>query len=243
MSGCIRVEFLLPVLLCCGFVTAWSRGDDGKRDVEAPKSSPIDNALTHAVGANLDYCQQWLDSNDFKSLDETAAGVQILVQILTTRGEEANWQARCRELAGGVEALRTAARQQKGEAAKREIQSLRETAAALAKTLPGKPRKMRVRPAGGLRPLMKLLDGTYADAKAACTFDEPDVARQNALVLAELGALVSNVRSDARWRETTATMVQAAREAAADPSADAKTVRSRLSGVYQQCEACHNRSR
>jgi cytochrome c556 len=96
----------------------------------------------------------------------------------------------------------------------------------------------------GLRPLMLIMDGIHADAKKAMLVGRVDDAKKQAIVLAELGQLVSHSRqasssqADA-WKKLSGEFVESAQAVAASPATDAAAVRQLLKNVSQRCEACH----
>ena len=90
---------------------------------------------------------------------------------------------------------------------------------------------------------MHLMEATHAEAKAALALGDVAEAKSMAVVLSELGRVVSNQRADARWRASGESLVRAAFEAADERQSDAKTIRQQLRGVYEKCAACHKQQR
>jgi cytochrome c556 len=69
-------------------------------------------------------------------------------------------------------------------------------------------------------------------------------AKKQALVLAELGELVSNSRQAesqpvSEWRKLATDYIDAARAVSASPATDLEAIRPLLKNVSQRCEACH----
>jgi hypothetical protein len=237
--GCTKIRIMTGVLFAAGVLTALSAGDD------APAKKPADPARTRAalhraVDKNLAYGREWLEGKDFESLGQTAEGLIVLAQLLARHGEDKAWQAATAELQQAAKSLKAAAEKEE-EAACRDALALvgkrnKELAGVAATGKPAAPR----RPDVVLPSVMALLDGTYADAKAALAASKVDEAKDIALVLAELGGAVATFHDDAKWRELAGGLSDAARAAADSSSRDAKAVRDELRGVYQRCEACHN---
>lgn len=208
-----------------------------------PPATPSIVALHTAVSGNLDYCDDWLAGKDFKTLAVTAEGIQLLADALGRFGDGPQWKAAGDELREGARLLQQAAKAQDAAKCKAALAVLRERGARFVKLKPsGKPAK-GARPSASLRSMMSLLDGTYADAKASLAFGEAEAAKSTAIVLAELGRVVSNYRGDERWSKMSREMIAAALETAEMKSDDPQAVRAQLRGVYQRCEACHNRQR
>jgi hypothetical protein len=199
-------------------------------------------ALELALRTNLDYCRQWLSDGDFKSLQQTATGVRLLVQVVRRQGDDAAWQGLAGDLHDATRRLEAAAGRGDAAAAQAAIDALRQSAARLADARPsGKPLPA-AEPDAGLRPMMSLLEGTYADAKAALSFGEPQATKMHARVLAELGGLLSNYRNgEPRWGALAGEFVAACRAVAEAETDDAAALRAALRAVYERCEACHNR--
>ena len=198
-------------------------------------------ALHAAVEGNLAYCRQWLDEKDYKSLGQTASGIAILADVLRGQGDAKAWQAATGQLRDAAAKLTAEAGRENADACKAAIDGIdRENQSAKKLDEIGRPVKPS-RAAGNLRAMMALLEGTYADAKAALAFGEVEKARQTAYVLAELGRRVAGYQSDTRWAADAGAMSAAAVAVALGESADAKMVREQLRGVYLKCEACHDR--
>jgi cytochrome c556 len=205
----------------------------------------------------LDYAADWLSGKDFKTLAQTAEGMVFLSHVLSKQSTDAAWQEGVASFARNAQKLIALAQDEDAAACGELIGVLRKDAARLADwkpppgdaaVAPGGRGSSEANPAGqrqrgSLRSFMALLDGTYADAKAALTFGEPQTAKSTAHVLHALGELLSNQRSDAGWLQHSRDFSQAALEAAQLESDDETAVRQKLRGVYDQCEKCHNRAR
>jgi hypothetical protein len=199
-------------------------------------------ALELALRTNTDYCRQWLSDGDFKSLQQTATGVRLLVQVVRCQSDDAAWQHVASAVHEAAQRLEAAAGRGDAADAQAALELLRRATARLAEARPsGKPQPAAA-PEAGLRPMMALLEGTYADAKAALSFGEPQATKMHARVLAELGAVLFNYRqADARWGALADEFAAACRAVAEAETDDPGALRAALRTVYQRCEACHNR--
>lgn len=207
---------------------------------KAPATAP--HPLQSALSVNLDYCDEWLSGNDFKSLRQTAEGLLLLTDVLSARQGDDAWDARNRELKAAVSDLIKAAQAEDAQACKAAMTQGRQAAAAVAVLpFPAKPPELLPRPSASLRSMMALLDGTHADAKRALLFDEPDNARRSAQVLAELGPLLAVYQSNARWKQWSDDFTAISQQTAADTQADARQLRTKLNEIYNRCQACHDR--
>lgn len=244
-----RTLSCLVILAALVLLTAAANRWPAEADDAAASAARADRAraaLHVAVEKNLAYCREWLEAKDWKSLVQSADGVGILAGVLAAKGDDDKWRTGVSGLSAQVEALRAAADGKEADKCKELIEQL----AAGNKELAGLTVKARLataksseKPIASLRPLMTLLDGTHADAKAALAVGDLAEAKSMAIVLSELGRVVSNQRADAAWRSAAEAMVNASLEAADEKQTDAKAVRQQLRVVYEKCEACHNRQR
>jgi len=90
---------------------------------------------------------------------------------------------------------------------------------------------------------MLVLDSVQADAKVAVLTGQAAAAKKQAVVLSELGRLVSNARRDDAFAAQSRAFVQAAEALASADENDLATVRQRLRSVAQRCDACHEGQR
>jgi hypothetical protein len=211
-----------------------------------PKPARTHAALHIAVEKNLSVCRDWLAAKDWKSLRQTADGLVILAQVLGLQGDDEAWHRAADGVANNVRALQSAADEKQPERCQELIGSIGAQNRAWAKLAPkSKPKaggpKLEKLPS--LRPLMHLMEATHAEAKAAVAVGDLTEAKSMAVVLSELGRVVSNQRADARWRASGESLVRAAFEAADERQSDAKAIRQQLRGVYEKCAACHKQQR
>jgi len=239
-------------LLCLALVWQVGANDRAKiSDKVAQSATQRDRtraALHAAMEKNVSYCRDWLAAGDWKSLRQTAEGLGIVVAVLAAQGDGDDWRKAMRGMTADVDALRSAAEDEDAKRSKQLLDRLEGAGKEAAKLTPKPAKKTapdkRKPPAvDSLRPLMALMDGTHADAKAAVAVGDVDEAKNMALVLSELGRVVSNHRGEAAWRAAADALVRAPAETGNDPASDAKTIRQQLRGVYQRCEACHEKQR
>jgi cytochrome c556 len=213
--------------------------------VQAADSSlnPAVAALHGTVAKNISHARDWLDGNDFKSLNQAAGGMQILIEVLQAHSDDAPWQAATGKMLSNVAEVQKAAGSSNAADAKAALASLEKSAEAAAALQPaGKPKAISRNPP--VRPLMLTLDGIYADAKIALLTGRVADAKKGAYTLSELGRVLSNSQSGNRkgretWPEMSASFTAAALAAAQSPAEDAASVKKLLHVMSQRCEACH----
>ena len=232
----------LCVCICSWTTTPPARAADEESSQAVADEHRSFTALQAAVELNLDYSSDWLSGKDFKSLAATAGGIEILTKILAQLDESPAWQQQVKSLDDQLARLEQAAASKDESAAKEAIDALRTQNHKLKFQADGRRAENR-RPAAGLRQLMNLLDGTYADAKAALAVGDFDDAKSTAIVLSELGGEVSNLRQGEDWQQWSRAMTQAATSAASSSSKDRKQLIAEFKQIYRQCENCHNRDR
>jgi hypothetical protein len=201
-------------------------------------------ALRLALAANLDYCRDWLEGKDFKSLSKTAGGAVILADMLARQGDGPPWQQATGRFADAARLLDAAAKQAESsdppdfKACRDQLAQVQVELKALAAGEPsGKPQQAGPRPP--LRPLMYLQEAILSDAKTALAAGEAKNAKLNALVLSELGQAVLNYHSDAQWSASGQDFMTAVRALADSASDDPQVLRPLVRAVGQRCEACH----
>ena len=233
--------FTLAAALGCIVAVASLMTAHAEPTPAAKANSP--HHLQTALGVNVDYCQEWLDGGDLKSLKQTAEGLLLLADVLQARSGDPAWQKGIGELRSETAALIKSAGGDKLEECRQQLPKVAAAAARLAaQPFPGEAADYKnLRPAAGLKSMMVLLDGTHADAKRAVLFDEFASARESAATLAELGMLLANYRGDAQWKKHADAFIGESEKVAQLTSDDAQVYRNALGGIYNQCEACHNR--
>ena len=220
---------------CC----AWSSGVLGSTISQAAESNEaVVGALQASLAKNIGHARDWLDQADFKSLNQSAGGLQLLTALLNARSDDAAWQAALGKVEAAVAEVQMAAKSEDAARCRAALESLEKSATEVGTLKPtGQPLSPPRSPA--IRPLMLVMDGIYADAKIALLSGNVATAKKQAFVLSELGALVSNSRQTDEWRKFAAEFTQAATSAASSSETDPQAVRQLLRGISQRCEACH----
>lgn len=204
----------------------------------AELNTTVTSSLQATLAKNIGHARSWLDQADFKSLNQSAGGLQLLTALLKARSDDAAWQAALAKTEAAVTELQAAAKGEDAAKSRSALDGLEKSATAAALLQPsGQPLAAPRAPA--IRPLMLVMDGIYADAKIALVSGNVETAKKQAAVLAELGGLVSNSRQTDEWRKFAAEYTQAATAAAATGETDPQAVRQLLRGISQRCEACH----
>jgi hypothetical protein len=225
---------LLGIALLVGGQSLWA----------AEAEDPVTTALHMSLAKRIGYVRKWLDQGDFKSLAQSAVGLQTLASMLWARSDDAAWLAASDQLGAAISDLQSAASSNDTARCLAALGKL-ERAAAAAKALQptGQP-QATPRAAGGLRSVMLLMDGIRGDAKIDLIAGNVEDAKNSAYVLSELGRVVSNSSSGGgsslkQWPALSAAFVEASLAAARSPASDAPTVRQLMKGISQRCDACH----
>ncbi len=203
------------------------------------------SALCAAIDSNANYCQEWNDAEDFESLAKTTHGIALIAELLIAESEDPGWRKQLAELKSQTQSLLQAASADDKTAANTAIENIRKLSVELTTARPELVESPRYSQRNDIGRTMDLLDGTYADAKAALLFDEVEEAKREAFVLWKLGEYLrsqgSRGTTAARWLELADGFSQAALRAGEldDPNSDA--LRSALKLAHDQCEKCHNR--
>lgn len=229
------LKIVLPLIglaLCCRTLTALTAESE---TTLAGELTPLRASLV----VNLDYCNQWLAAKDFKTLEQTAGGLEILGHTLAGKSDDQPWQQATAGFQQTARELQIKARSKDGAAAKNLIKQLRQQAAALPAPT-GKPIPSG-RAKTGLRTMMALLDGTLADAKTGVAVGDLENAKTSAAVLKELGQALSNYRSGDNWSQWSRQFAEAAARAASHTGDNPKELRAQLKAVHQACQNCHDK--
>lgn len=219
-----------------GGTVVWG-ADEAKRETPGSRSLP---ALTSSLKTNLDYCQQWLDGQDFKTLAQTAAGVSIVADALARKSDEATAKA-CQEILQSAKALETAARSKNAAASSTELARLRTKVIELKPAASKADAPLAKPTVGSVRSMMDLLEGTLGDAKTGAAVGDLPSAKINAQVLAELGEVMSTYKTDARWKGWNDDFIARSQAVAASESTDPATIKQLLKEVSLSCERCHKK--
>jgi hypothetical protein len=244
MSRHLRDNAILNVLVAAGSILCLAAidvqnpefGGAGRRESFTPVAPPA--ALHGAMKANMKILQGWLDNGDFTSAAETTEGLILLANIYGCHSDEPSWKEKAAGLKAAFQLLMTRAREKDAAGCEKASQACATLLEELADSQPkGGKGAGGTRPAGTFRTIMKLMDGSYADAKGTKSASE----RADFLyTIAECANLTWHMRNDTDWHQRSDEMRdEAMRLAEAKPSADLQEVRRELKNVYQRCEACH----
>jgi hypothetical protein len=233
----MRNEYLLRLITgslisCCAslYVTA------------AEPAEPAVAGMHAALAKNIGHAREWLDQDDYKSLAQSAGGLQLLAEVIKARSDDPAWQAALEKVIAAAGDVQAAARDADAMKCKATLEALEKAAMAAAALAPSGKRLNLPRPPA-LRPLMLTMDAIQADAKIALLTGNVEAAKKQAHVLAELSRLVSNSRNTERWSSLAGDFGSAATAAATSTESDPKAVRQLFRGISQRCEACHEKSR
>jgi cytochrome c556 len=202
----------------------------------------VAGALEVTLARNAIHAREWLEQKDFKSLAQSAGGLQVLGELLMARSDDAQWQA----TAGKVV---TAAREVQAAAGAPDLAKCAVALDAVDKAVTA---AKAIRPSGkaesltkppGIRPLMLLMDGILADAKVSLITGQVETAKSESRVVAELGRLVSNSKTTSEWLALAGDFCAAANAAADSTESDPKAIRQLVRGIAERCETCHEKSR
>jgi hypothetical protein len=210
--------------------------------IAAEPADAVSSALEAALQRNVAHAREWLDQKDFKSVAQSAGGLQLLADLLKARSDDAAWQAAIANVTAAVSSVQSAAREEDTAKCKSALESLEKASSAAASRAPtGKPQPLARAPA--IRPLMLTLDAMQGDAKIAVLTGNVEAARKQAYVLAELGKLVSNSKNTDQWTSLAGEFARAATVATTCPENDAKAMRQHFRVIAESCEACHEKNR
>jgi hypothetical protein len=202
----------------------------------------ISSALELTIARNAIHAREWLEQKDFKSLAQSAGGLQVLAEMLAAQSDDAQWQATAGGVVAATREMQKAAATENMSQCAAALESL-DKAIGAAKVVQPSGKAQAVARLPGIRPLMLLMDATLADAKISLIAGQVDTAKNESRVVAELGKLVSNSRTTPEWSSLAGDFCAAANAAANSTQSDAKVVRQLIRGVSERCEACHEKSR
>lgn len=214
----------------------------GGRAAVGAEPAQLAAAYRAVLARNLTHARQWLEEGDLKSLAQGAANMQLLADLYAALGDDLAWQTSAQELRQPIEALAAAAGAGDASRCTAAIQRVEMALAASGATQPRGNRRAldRLPP---LRRLMLAMDSVQADAKLAVLTGHAVTVKNQAVVLSELGRLVSNARRDEAFVAQSRAFVQAAEALAWSDEHDLPVVRQRLRSVAQRCDACHEGQR
>lgn len=245
MGGASRIRSLLKASLALGCVLGLAAfgpqtsesGGAGRRDSFSPVAPAA--ALHAAMKANLKLANDWLVDQDFTSAAEAAEGLVVLANVYKCYSDQSAWREKATALREACEDLIARAKDKDVSGCEKAVQQCDKLLAEAGANPPNgdRPATNDFKPPGSTKTLMKLMDGTYADAKRAKSVSD----LSNMLLTIAEGANVARVmRSDPVWQERATAVREAALKAAQlKPDADLQLARQELKNVYERCQACH----
>jgi cytochrome c556 len=216
-------------------------GSTGRREGFSPVAPPA--AVRAALKTNLKLVNDWLSDRDFASAAETAEGLVVLANVYQCYSDQSAWREKAASLREACEDLVTRAKTKDAAGCDEASRRCATLLAELGEKLPSgdRPSANDFKPPSSTKTLMKLMDGTYADAKRAKSVSE---LSNMLLTIAEVANVARVMRNEPNWQER-ATAVRAAALNAAQlkPDADLQAARRELKNVYERCQACHKEYR
>jgi hypothetical protein len=201
------------------------------------------SAIQVALQCNVKIVRDWLDQKDYASAVQSVQTLGGLVQLYSYQTSDPAWRERTTALRDAFGRITASA---KGKDAAGTKKALQECEALLREMAQNPPQGSRgpdasFKPVGNQAQWMRLLDGTYVDAKST---DDLKELENLAYALAEEANAVQFLRADAKWRQQAADVRKAALETAATAQKGSLApARAALKGVYQHCQACHDSTR
>src|SRR6476661_3962770 len=116
--------------------------------IPAEPADAVSAALHAALLKNIGHAREWLDQKDFKSVAQSAGGLQLLAELLQARSDDAAWLAAATNLISAVTSVQAAAKDEDAVKTKSALESLEKAATAAASLKPtGKPQPLQRAPA------------------------------------------------------------------------------------------------
>jgi len=212
---------------------ALSRGPVAEYSPVAPAS-----ALLAGIAANVRLTEHWLDGKDFASAAEALSGLNVLVDVSRHLSVEPDWADRAKRMRDALAQVSARVKAKDAAASAAALRQFGELVAELRAAPPTGPKAVvknfRSPPN---RTLMKLIDGTYSDVKAARTSaDQVDLS----YTLAETANILRFMQPDAAWQARSDEFRDNALKVAATAhDMGLQSTRAELKNVYASCEACH----
>lgn len=220
----------------------WAGNAANQQTGYEPIGPPV--ALTLPIRSNLLAVRDWLRDKDFASAAETIRGLALLAELAKNQSMDEGWRKRCTELQQGVAKLADAARRKSLPDSEKALTECNQLLDDLAKNVPaaeGRKPVANFKPAGALKTWMLVMEWSHLDATSAKNGKELDLMAQ---AMAEEANAVAWLKSDATWRSDCAKVRDAALKVAEKARGDDfAAAKKGLKTLYQQCEACHDRTR
>src|SRR6478672_1211685 len=98
----------------------------------AEPAESVPAALHAALAKNIQHAREWLDQADYKSLAQSAGGLQLLAEMLKARSDDAAWQAATGKIVSAAGDVQAAARSDDPVRCKAALDSLEKACGAAA---------------------------------------------------------------------------------------------------------------
>jgi hypothetical protein len=231
-----HVRLIFAIILVF-FLVPWAN-----RPVSGQEPGRLAAAYRAVLTRNLIHARRWLAEGDLKSLAQGAANMQLIGDLYAGLGDDPAWRATARQVRARIQELAAAAAAGDASRCAAAIQQVEEALSAGGAMRPQGSRQT-LNNAPALRRLMLVLDSVQADAKVAVLTGQAAEAKNQAVLLSELGRLVSNARREETFVAQGRAFVQAAEALASVDENDLAAVRQGLRSLAQRCDACHEGQR
>ncbi len=213
------------------------RADDAPQNKTSREQATA--ALLWSIDTNLEYCRQWNAGHDFKSLTRGTVGVGILAELIAAKQDDDSWKKSAESLSTAVRALDSAAKKRDAAAVTMSLQSVRDAATAFKKLPAGGKAVPLTKTRATFRNLMYLMEGTFADAKTSLAVSDGENAKKSAIVLSELGQIVSNEKMNPEWQQWSADFLTATSAAINAETSDTAKLKPLFHTISARCDTCH----
>jgi hypothetical protein len=206
----------------------------------SPVASPP--AMVAGLRSQLKVVQDWIKEKDFASAAQANQGLQTLTELAAAFNDHDDWRKTIlvlqlwgRQLAVAIQNKNP----QTADAAARQYATFLGKLADVPVKAPPRPVPNFKIPGAGVKVWMLLMDGAYIDAKTASSGKDLDLLVQTIAAEAEAVRLL---RTDLKWRQDAQSVIDTALKVAEQARTDHAAARKALRGIYERCEACHDRS-
>lgn len=230
--------------LCCllivfsAFVAQFQLTQAQKKQKQTePSNEMAQRALLQALQTNVEYCRQWFDEVDTKSLRQTAQGLLIIASVLESRAGSVGVPKDLEQQSARVKEL-TAAAGMKNKA-ETLIQALEKAEwsdkVELIKRKGARSGKV------SNRQVMMLLEATLADAKTSIALDDSEAAMAQASTIADVVGTLSRNSKAKRWLRDIEMVTAPALQIAAGKVKGKAQLKQVVKQISRGCASCHDR--
>src|SRR5262245_14686293 len=100
------------------------------------KQDPVATATHSALTKNITHAREWLDQKYYKSVAQSAGGLQLLAEILHRRGQNAAWRQATEKLIAAARDVQAAARDENAAQCRAALDGLEKLANAAISIAP-----------------------------------------------------------------------------------------------------------